>query len=417
MSEGQQAPGRFVVVGGGIAGVSAAAAARLAGFDGEIVLLGDEPGLPYRRPPVSKEVLRGEKGADDIRIRKAEWYEQQRVDVRPGERVASIDVADAVVRLASGEEVGYDRLLLATGGRARTIATDASGVRTLRALADVDDLAPSLVPGSHLVVVGAGLIGSEIAASACELGADVTLLEAAASPLPHLLPPVLGDLYAGLHAEHGTALHTGVHVESVVDGPDGQTVVTAADGRSWSAPVVVVAIGMTPNVELAVEAGIDAGPDGIVVDERGRTSAPDVYAAGDVALLPSALLGGRHRVEHWQGAQNHGSAVGKEVAGAGADFDEVPWCWSDQYGHTLQVTGWPEATHELVVRGSLESRDFTAFFLDRGVLRGAVSIGRPAEVRVARQAIAARSQPVADLLVDEATPLADAVASGAGVGS
>jgi NADPH-dependent 2,4-dienoyl-CoA reductase/sulfur reductase-like enzyme len=237
----------------------------------------------------------------------------------------------------------------------------------------------------------------------------VTLLEAAASPLAHLLPPVLGDLYADLHRERGTDLRLGVEVTSIEQDPEGGTRVVAADGSSWTAPVVVVAVGMQPNSELAAAAGLEVDRGAVVVDDRGRTSAPDVYAAGDVAVLPSGVLGGMHRVEHWQGAQNHGSAVGKVVAGQDVAFDEVPWCWSDQYGHTLQVTGWPAAEHDLVVRGSLAERDFTAFFLDDDVLRGAVSIGRPAEVRLARRWIGERARPSTSAL-SEADDLADAVA-------
>lgn len=399
---------RFVIVGAGIAGVSAAGAARLAGFDGEIVLVGDEPELPYRRPPVSKEVVRGEKGPDDIRIRKPEWYEQQRIDLRTGEQVTSVDVEEHAVTFSSGEVLGYGSLLLATGGSARTLdavttAAGAAGVRTLRALADVEGIVSALEPGSRILVVGAGLIGSEIAASARERGAEVTLLEAAASPLPHLLPPALGDFYARLHSEQGTDLHCGVEVTSIDAGEGdtaGMTVVAAADGRTWSAPIVVVAVGMAPNSRLAVEAGLEVERGAVVVDDHGRTSAPDVFAAGDVALLPSGVLGAMHRVEHWQGAQNHGAAVGKVIAGQDIVFDEVPWCWSDQYGHTLQVTGWPSAHHDVALRGSLEARDFTAFYLDDGVVRGAVSLGRPAEVRLARGWIATGERPVASVLVD-----------------
>lgn len=400
---------RFVVVGSGIAGVSAAGAARLAGFEGEIVLVGDEPELPYRRPPVSKEVVRGEKSADDIRIRKAEWYEAQRIDVRTGVRVDSIEVDAHVVRLDDGSELAYSSLLLATGGRARTLPGHVGGtVLTLRSLADVDAVTAALKPGSEIVVVGAGLIGSEIAASARELGTGVTLLETADLPMPHVLPADLGRMYADVHAQNGTTLHTGVEVTSIDEGADGLTVVTAADGRQWSAPVVVLAVGMQPNVELAVEAGLDAGPGGIVVDDHGRTSAPDVYAAGDVARLPSSILGELHRVEHWQGAQNHGAAVGKVVAGQDVAFDEVPWCWSDQYGLTLQVTGWPSSAHDVVVRGSLDARHFTAFYLLDGVVRGAVGIGRPAEIRLARQWIAASGRPDVALLGDDDAELASA---------
>ncbi len=389
---------RTVIVGAGIAGVSAAAAMRRTGYEGDIEVLGDEPELPYRRPPVSKEIVRGEKTPDEIRIKKPEWYEQQSVALRTGVSVTSIDTEAHVVRLASGEEVGYDQLLLATGGRARS-PWSASGVRTLRSLADAPRLQAELTPGSHVIVVGAGLIGSEIAASARTLGCEVTLLETAALPLPRLLPPELGELYVDLHKSEGTDLHTGVLVSAIEDDGD-QTVVRAADGRTWSAPVVVVAVGMEPNVELAEAAGIEVA-NGIVVDEFGRTSAPDVFAAGDVANQPNGVLGGRHRVEHWQGAQNHGTAVGKVMAGGEDPFVEVPWCWSDQYGHNLQVTGWPETSHELVVHGSLADRDFIAYLLDDGVVRGAVGIGRPRDIRAAATWIAA-GQRLSDALEGDA---------------
>ncbi|MGA8987553.1 NAD(P)/FAD-dependent oxidoreductase [Aeromicrobium sp.] len=381
---------RTVIVGAGIAGVSAAAALRSSDYEGDIDLLGAEAELPYRRPPVSKEIVRGEKTADEIRIKKQQWYDEQSINLHTGVTVSSIDTEAHVVRLVDGKPLHYDQLLLATGGRARN-PWNAPGVRTLRDLSDVPSLQTELT-GGHVIIVGAGLIGSEIAASARGLGSEVTLLETASLPLPRLLPPELGELYVELHKSEGTDLHTGVAVSAVE--PDGvQTIVRAVDGRTWSAPVVVVAVGMEPNVELAAEAGIDTAPPeqggGIIVDAHGRTSVPGIYAAGDVANQPNGVLGGRHRVEHWQGAQNHGTAVGKVMAGGDDPFVEVPWCWSDQYGFTLQVAGWPEASHELVVRGSLADRDFVAYLLGDGVVRGVVSIGRPKDVRVARAWIAA----------------------------
>lgn len=383
---------RAVIIGTGIAGVSAAAAMRAAGYEGSIELIGDEPYLPYRRPPVSKEIIRGEKTADEIAIKKAEWFAQKDVSLRTGVRALAIDIERREVELEGTDAVRFDELLIATGGRASSPWT-ADGIRTLRGLADVPRLRNELVAGSAVVVVGAGLIGSEIAASARELGCEVTLLEAADLPLPRLLPPELGRMYVELHTAEGTKLHTGVTVDSIVD-VDGGVVVHAADGRSWSAPVVVVAVGMLPNVELAAAAGIElatpAEGGGIRVDAHGRTSIEGIYAAGDVANQPSSILGGRHRVEHWQGAQNHGTAVGKNLAGNDEPFDEVPWCWSDQYGVNLQVTGWPQGTHELVIDGSITERDFIAYLRDGGVMRGAVSIGRPRDIRGARAQIAAR---------------------------
>jgi 3-phenylpropionate/trans-cinnamate dioxygenase ferredoxin reductase subunit len=395
---------RTVVVGTGVAGVSAAAAMRASGYEGSIHLVGDEPGLPYRRPPVSKEILRGEKSADEIHIKKSEWFDDKAITLVPGRTVLAVHPPRRVVDLDDGSSLGFDRLLLTTGGRARS-PWDAAGVRTLRSLADVPDLAGALGRGTPLVIVGAGLIGSEIAASARDAGCDVTLLEAAPLPMPRLLPRLLGETCAELHRAHGTDLHTDVSVVSVDDGPDGTTV-HAADGRSWTAPVVVVAVGMQPRTELAEAAGIALAPaadgGGILVDEHGRTSVEGVFAAGDVANQPRPVLGGRHRVEHWQGAQNHGTAVGRVMAGGDEAFEEVPWCWSDQYGLTLQVAGWPDAAHEVVVHGSLHERDFTAYLLDDGVVRGVVSIGRPREVRAARQWIGAGAR-LDDMIGEDAT--------------
>lgn len=386
--------GHTVVIGAGIAGVSAAAAMRSGGYAGAITIVGDEPELPYRRPPVSKEIVRGDRTADQIRIKKAPWYTDQRIDLLTGVRAMSLDTDARSVQLDEGTELRYDQLLIATGGRARS-PWHASGVRTLRDLADVPRLHEELTAQVPAVIVGAGLIGSEIAASARELGCPVTLLESASLPLPRLLPPQLGAMYLDLHRTEGTEVHTDVLVASIEDGPAGP-IVRVTDGRTWTAPVVVVAVGMEPNVELAEAAGIAvAGAEdggGILVDDRGRTSAPGVFAAGDVANQPNHLLGGRQRVEHWQGAQNHGTAVGKNLAGADAPFGEVPWCWSDQYGTNLQVTGWPQASHELVVHGSLEERDFIAYLLDAGVVRGAVSIGRPRDIRTARAWIAEQAR-------------------------
>lgn len=404
---------RAVIVGAGIAGVSAAAGMRAAGWDGEIVLLGSEHELPYRRPPVSKEIIRGEKNADQIRIKAEGWYVDNQIALRTGSTVTSIDAAAHTVTLDGGEVIDFDRLLLATGGSARTLG-EAKGIRTLRSLADVPALQTELGDGQHVIVVGAGLIGSEIAASARGLGCKVTLLETAALPLPRLLPPLLGQMYSELHKSNGTDLHTDVTVESISD-EDGQTVVRASDGRTWTAPIVVVAVGMLPATALADAVGIaiaaPADGGGIVVDNRGQTSVPGIYAAGDVANQPNMIRGGRHRVEHWQGAQNHGTAVGKFMAGADGEFAEVPWCWSDQYDINLQVAGWPEAAHDVHIRGSIDERDFSAFFLDDAVIVGAVTIGRPKDIRLARKWIAAHEHPDAQILTDETAALADSVSS------
>lgn len=424
---------RAVIVGTGIAGVSAAGAMRAAGYAGEIVLVGEEPQLPYRRTTVSKEIVRGDKGPDQVRIKPEAWYEEQRIELRVGCAVTAIDTDAHTVELSDGSSLEYSQLLLALGGRARTLAPGVPGVVTLRRVEDADALL-GVGEGQQVVVVGAGLIGSEIAASLRSKGADVVLLETAPLPLPRLLPPDIAEMYVDIHKAEGTELETGVTIEAFDsvprsegefsqrevppgDGSADSVKVRAADGREWVAPLVVEAVGMVPNTELAEAAGIDLDPEwgGIAVDEFGRTSAPDVYAAGDVAAMPNLVFGGRHRVEHWQNAQNHGAAVGKVLAGVsagqeGEPFHEVPWAWSDQYGYNLQTTGWPAANDTIVLRGSLAEHNFIAFFLgDDAVIRGAVGIGRPADIRAVRKWIADHETPDPALLADDAVPLAEVV--------
>lgn len=379
-----------VIVGTGVAGVSAAAAMRLAGYSGAITLVGDERHIPYRRPPVSKEILRGDKTADEIRIKKPDWFDANNIALHTGVRAESIDTSTRHVGTSDGRALSYDQLLIATGGSARN-PWPGPRVSTLRGLDDVAAVKARLDAREPLLVVGAGLVGSEIAASAREFGCQVTLLETASRPLARLLPAQLSDYIAGVHRAKGTDLHTGVDVVSVHEHGDGVQV-QSADGRSWVASHVVVAVGMEPNVQLAQAAGIEvatpADGGGIVVDAWGRTNVDGVYAAGDVALQPHPLGHGRHRVEHWQGAQNHGTAIGKILAGGDQYFAEVPWCWSDQYGINIQVAGWPDAAHEVVIDGSLVEHDFIAYLLDDGVVRAAVSVGRPREIRTARSHIA-----------------------------
>lgn len=395
-------PRQVVVVGAGIAGVSAAAAMRGAGYDGRLLLIGDETHLPYRRTAVSKEILRGDKDADGIRIKPEQWYADQRIELVTGTAVVGLE-PDAVVT-DSGERIHYDKVVLATGGRARKPYVG-ERICTIRGLSC---LPLPVGPQEPVVIVGAGLIGSEGAASLRSLGYDVTLLESAALPLPRLLPSSLAERYVAVHKANGVDLQTDVSVTAVEEYGD-EVRVTAADGRSWTAGMVLVAVGMEPNIELAETAGLRLAAGGVAVDWTGATSHPNIYAAGDIAARPSSHVEGAFRLEHWQGAQNHGTAVGKAVAGEAVEFDEVPWCWSDQYGQSLQVTGWTDG--EVVVRGDVESTDFSAFFVRDGLLRGAVALGRPGDVRAARTMIAARAVVDMALLGDAAVPVPETLVS------
>lgn len=407
---------RTIIIGTGIAGVSAAAALRRADPDRTIVLIGDEPGVPYRRPPVSKEYFRAEKDLDQIRIKKSEWYEQQAIDLRTGLRVTAVDPERHLI-YTEDAELEFDQLLLATGGAARYLPADgapagAPAFHTLRTVTDVPALREQLHRAGEVLIVGAGLIGSEIASSAREMGCAVTMLESESLPLTGLLPPVLGQAYADIHRAEGVDLHTDVLVNRIERDAE-KTVVEAQDGRSWSSPVVIQAIGMQAATDLAGAAGIELAPraegGGILVDGYGRTSAPDVWAAGDAASFVHPLIGQRQRIEHWQHAQNHGTAVGKAMADAGAPFDDVPWCWSDQYGLTLQVAGWPDAGRDVFLRGNTHKREFSAFFCTDGVIVGAVNLERPRENRTAKKWISRQLRPDPAVLTDEDAELSAAV--------
>ncbi|GAA4473212.1 FAD-dependent oxidoreductase [Rhodococcus olei] len=395
-----------VIVGTGVAGITAAETLRAEGFSGSVTVLGEDPATPYRRPAVSKDLLAGSIPAERSWLRPAGYWAEREIDVRTGVAVASVDPDRRVVELSTGEALGYDALLLATGGRAREIAHTAGGAAlTLRAFGDVEPLRAAIGRTNSVLVVGAGLIGSEVAATARSLGAEVTVLEAAPAPLHRVLPPVVGALYERLHRENDVALHTGVQLaELTTDGAGGARAV-AADGRQWSAGAALLAVGTVPDTGLAERAGL-AVDDGIVVDAGFATSRPGVYAAGDVANCPNLVLGGRDRAEHWNTAQAQGAAAARAILAdlAGAEVDpwrDVPWCWSSQYGVNLQVAGWPRADDELIVRGDVDGRDFTVLTRRSGRLVGAVTIGRPKDVRAARNLIADHPTIAPAVLADE----------------
>ncbi|MFC8044003.1 NAD(P)/FAD-dependent oxidoreductase [Nocardia sp. NPDC057353] len=380
------ATGRVVIAGTGIAGATAAETLRKRGFAGEIVLLGADPAPPYRRPMVSKELLAASFPAEKALLRPATAWPELRIDLRTGVRVEAIDPDAARVALDDGTELGYDALLLATGGRPRTLGVPIPGAFTLRDRHDAVALRDVLArPGVEVAVVGGGLIGTEVAASAQAGGARVTILEAGPRLLDRVFPPPVSAALEQVHRARGVAVHTGVAVTGA-DTVSGCTRLCSADGREWIADAVVVAVGMTPNDEQARAAGLRV-EDGIVVDEFCRTSVPGVYAAGDVARFPDPVHVGHVRVEHWNHAQSHGAAAAAAILGEAAPYREVPWCWTTQYGRTVQAAGRPGAGAELIVDGDPGADAFLALTLAGDRLVGAVAAGRPRELRAARTLI------------------------------
>ncbi|WP_280356532.1 NAD(P)/FAD-dependent oxidoreductase [Nocardia otitidiscaviarum] len=376
---------RIVIAGAGVAGATAAKTLRREGYSGEVVLVGAESGLPYRRPMVSKEILAATAAEPRTLLESADTWPALGIDLRTDTSVEAIEPDAAKVRLSDGTMLGYDRLLLATGARPRRLPGAARNMHTLRGVADVNPLRAAAFDGGSLLIVGAGLIGCEVAATLAGLGVRVTVLHAGPTPLDRVVPAVVGEYYRRLHADHGVRIHTDVLLDRL-DDTDTGVLATATDGRTWSAPTALIAIGATPNTDLAAAAGL-ALADGILVDEQHRTSAPGIFAAGDAAARFDPLTGVHRRAEHWNSAQGQGVAAAKAMLGVEIPPAEVSWGWSVQYGVNLQFAGDLAPTDDLVVDGTPDRPDLV-HALRGGRFVGVVAIGRPAEFRSARARIA-----------------------------
>lgn len=398
--------GGFVIVGGGVTAAAASAALRREGFTGTVTIVGDEPHLPYERPPLSKERLRKGGGPPPM-LYPPQWYDEQRVRTRLDARAVRIHPGDRTVELADGTYLSADAVLLATGGRPRrlsgVIGVAGDRVLYLRTVEDADRIAARLAPGARVVMVGTGFIGAEVVATARGRGAQVTALEMLEVPLAPLLGEDMGTVCAEIHREEGVDLRCGERVESIAQFDDGVLVATSSR-MEIAGDVVVVGIGMVPNVEVAAVSGI-VTDNGVVVDEYCRTSQPGVYAAGDVANHFHPLFGRRMRVEHYDGALRHGAAAAVNMLGGHQAFADPHWFWSDQYGHDLQFTGSTAVWDELVIRGSVDDRAFTAFYLLDGQLRAAFGVNAVRDVRGARDLLAHRCSPDAGQLRDPGTDL------------
>ena len=396
----------FVVVGASLSGASAAAALRAEGFDGRVVLVGTEPELPYERPPLSKEYLRGEVPLDKAFVRPESFYAENAIELRLGVRAERVDPAGRAVELAGGARLSYDKLLLATGARNRRLpvpGTELDGVLDLRTAADAGRIREEARPGRRAVVAGLGFIGSEVAASLRQLGLDVTAVEMLATPLEPALGVEVGRTIAELHRDHGVELVLGDGVGSFEGDGRVREVVTAS-GRRIECDFAVVGVGVAPAVEVVAGTGVELD-GGIAVDELCRTSVPGIYAAGDVAAHVHPLAGRRIRVEHWQNAIRQGEAAALSMLGRGAPYDEVHWFWSDQYDANLQYAGFHGPWDELVVRGSLEERSFVAFYLREGRVQAAAALNRGKDLRRAIALVRAGAAPDPAALRDPDTDL------------
>ncbi|MGH9105165.1 MAG: NAD(P)/FAD-dependent oxidoreductase [Acidimicrobiales bacterium] len=371
MSSGQT----FVIVGGGLAGARAAEALRDEGFEGRVVLFGEEPLRPYERPPLSKEYLRGEKGFDHAAVHSAAYYDAHGIELRTSTTVTAMDPGARELTLASGERAPYDRLLLATGATPRRLdvpGTGLPGVHYLRTAADADSLRGAIAAGGRVVVIGAGWVGAEVAASARELGAEVAMVELASVPLESALGPELGAVYRQLHADHGVELHFGIGVQAL-EGREIVERVRLGDGTVLPADAVVIGVGVLPRDELARAAGL--GPsDGVAVDEYLATDAPGVYAAGDVANAYYPRYGAHIRLEHWSAALNQGPVAARNMLGLGSRYEHIPYFYSDQYDFGMEYRGWAPTFDRVVLRGDPASHKFLAFWLDHGTVVAAMNV-------------------------------------------
>lgn len=366
----------FVIVGASLAGAKAAETLRQEGFTGRIVLVGAEPEIPYERPPLSKGYLLGKDPRDKAYVHPAEWYDEQRIELRLGSRATALDTAQHRVELSTGETLEYAKLLLTTGSEVRRLDVRGSyfdGVLYLRTLDDSDRIRQRLAEGRRLVVVGAGWIGLEVAAAAREHGMDVTVVEMADLPLQRVLGDEIAATFAALHRSHGVEFRFGTGV-SEFRGQGGQlSSVVTDDGTQLPADVAVVGVGIRPATQLAEAAGLEVD-NGVVVDESLRTSDSDVYAAGDVANAYHPLYHRRIRVEHWANALNQGPAAARSMLGQQVSFDRPPYFFTDQYDLGMEYSGYvaPDESAQVVTRGDLEGGTFQAFWLRDGVVSAAM---------------------------------------------
>jgi 3-phenylpropionate/trans-cinnamate dioxygenase ferredoxin reductase subunit len=405
----------FVIVGASLAGAKAAGELRERGFDGRVVLVGAETERPYERPPLTKDYLRGESERAKAYVHEEDFYSRQGIELRLGSEVEAIDPHASTVTLDGGEQLAYDRLLLSTGAEPRRLAVpgaDLDGVHYLRTFEDCDALRDRLATGGRVAVVGAGWIGSEFAASARQSGLEVTVIDPLELPNLRIFGPEIGAFYRDVHAAHGVEMVLGDGVEAL-EGDGGVSAVRTRSGRRVECDFAVVGIGVIPRVGLAEAAGLRV-EDGIQVDAALRTSAPDVFAAGDLAAAWHPFYDRHVRVEHWANALNQGPAAARAMLGDVVSYDRIPYFFSDQYDVGMEYSGYATEWDEVVFRGDREGGEFVAFWLAEGRVVGGMNVN-VWDVNEQVQALIRSRQPVdADALRDPDTPLQSLAAEPAG---
>lgn len=404
---------RCIIVGASHAAAQLATSLRQEGWAGGIRMIGDEQRLPYHRPPLSKAFLTSEKDADSLAIRPAGFYEKQQIEFLQG-TVTSIDRAGRSIGLADGRQCTYDKLALCTGARARQLSLPGAGlagVHTLRTLADVEAIRSRLDAAGNVVIIGGGYIGLEAAASLRKQGVNVLVLESAERILQRVTAPAVSAFYARVHREEGVSLHAGVTV-CALEGDQHVRAVRCADGTVYPADLVIIGVGVVPNVELAERAGLDVD-NGIRINTHCQTSDPDIVAAGDCANHHDPLYDRRVRLESVPNATEQAKCAAATLCGKVRAYASLPWFWSDQYDVKLQIAGLSEGHDQVVIRGdSHVGRSFAAFYLQGGRLIAADCVNRPKEFMLSKRLIAASCLVRAEDLADESVDvqaLAEAV--------
>ncbi len=403
-----------LVIGGGLAGARTAEALRGLGHDGRLVLIGDEDELPYERPPLSKEYLHGRAAFETAVVHNRGWYDDHRIDLRTGAHVRALDAAAHLATLDDGSTVRYDAAVLATGSSARRLQVPGGDAAlTLRTRGDSDHLRSVLSDAPRVVVVGSGWIGLEVAAAAVTAGCDVTVVERGALPVEHAVGPEIGGLFASLHRDHGvTFLVRRELAEIVTDGAGAVAAVQLSDGRTLEADVVVAGVGAEPRQSLAAGAGLTV-TEGVVVDEHLRTSHPDVYAVGDVALAYHPFVGRHVRVEHWANADHQPAVAAASALGMDRRYDRLPYFFSDQFEMSFELTGFlePGGYDDLVLRGDVPGLAFSAFWMQHGRVVAGMSSGVQGVMPHVDRLVRSRGLVDPDELRDLGTPLSGIAAS------
>ncbi len=398
---------RLVILGGGLTGHSAALAARHNGYDGQITIVSDEPDLPYDRTPLSKAVLQGKRDPGELGFQPDGDYSRDEITILTSARAEVVDLGDRRVEVSNGDTLTYDDLLIATGARPVRLNNpgfDLTGVHYLRTISDASGIREELANAEKVVVIGAGFIGSEVAASARVLGKDVTMVDMADAPMSAALHPDITSVCAAIHQDHGVDLRMGSRVDELRGGARVEQAILA-DGTAIECDLVVVGVGVQPNVDLFLDSDLEID-NGIVTDEYCRTSIPNVHAAGDVARWYHPELKRRLRIEHFDNAGSQGTFAGKIIAGATDErFAPVPYFWSDQYDTNIQYAGFAPDDCDVIIRGNPDERTITAFYLDNGAICAAVTVNQAREFRSARRLVAARAEIAPETLRDPDTDI------------